>query len=38
MRVSAKRIVSKKEKVKLVVANHDPQLKFSELYCSVSII
>ena len=38
MRISAKLIVSKKEKVKLMVANHDPQLKLSELYCSVSII
>lgn len=38
MRISAKLIVSKKEKVKLMVANHDPQLKLSELYCSISII
>lgn len=38
MRVSAKLIVPKKEKVKLMVANHDPQLKLSELYCIISII
>lgn len=38
MRISAKLMVSKKEKVKLMVANHESQLKLSELYCTVSII